>query len=194
MKEPIQKNQTERITQNKDDDMEIIRSDRIDELFDVKVLTADHTRFQSTPGGFMSLEYNGNQYERVAAYRSFPFSEPFKYISIRETNPKAEEIGMILDLNEWPQNTRELILSQLEIRYFIPIIEKITNIKEEYGFAYWEVVTNRGKILFTTSIWSPVTKITEMRLLVTDLEGNRFEISDLNTLSPKEKKLIDLFL
>ncbi|MDD4327481.1 MAG: DUF1854 domain-containing protein, partial [Eubacteriales bacterium] len=71
---------------------------------------------------------------------------------------------------------------------------KISSVKEEFGFAYWEVVTDRGDMKFTTSIWNPVIRIGGNRLLVNDLDSNRYEIDDLTKLSRREIKLIDLFL
>jgi hypothetical protein len=36
--------------------------------------------------------------------------------------------------------------------------------------------------------------LTESRILITDLDGNRYEIPDLNRLSAVERKKLDLFI
>lgn len=168
--------------------------EKIDRLFDIKIITPDNSKFEKTSGGFLSLYFEGETYPRVTLYRSFPFTEPDKYISVRKSSMKAEEIGMIIQLDSWPGETRKLIDEQIDLRYFSPVIKKISDIKEEYGFAYWTVLTDKGKMNFTTSIWSPITKITETRMMVSDLDSNRYEIEDFDSLSKKEKKMIDLFL
>jgi hypothetical protein len=168
--------------------------DKVESIFEVNELTPDNTIFKRTPGGFISLKYNKSEYDRVAVYRAFPFTEPLRFISIRDITPKSEEIGLITDLAEWPEDTRNMILEQLNIRYFVPSILKITDIKEEFGFAYWEVETDKGSMRFTTSIWNPIIRIGDKKLLVNDLDSNRYEIQDYSKLSRKETKMIDLFL
>jgi hypothetical protein len=168
--------------------------DKVDGLFEIRMITPDNSAFRRTDGGFLSLGYEGKEYSRVAVYRAFPFTSPLRYISIRDITPKCEEIGMIRDLAEWPAETRAMIEEQLNLRYFTPKILRITDIKEEYGFAYWNVKTDRGDMRFTTSIWNPIIRIGDRKLLVNDLDSNRYEIDDINELSRKETKMIDLFL
>jgi len=168
--------------------------EKVEELFNIKVLTPQNTEFAKTQGGFLSLKFQDKEYPRVAIYRVFPFSEPNRYLSVRDVTPKAEEIGLIDELDIWPEDIRENILEQLEMRYFTPVIRKINDIKEEYGFAYWRVETDRGDMNFTTTIWNPIVRITEKRLLISDLDSNRFEILDFYGLTKKEQKMIDLFL
>ncbi|MHB1452466.1 MAG: DUF1854 domain-containing protein [Saccharofermentanales bacterium] len=168
--------------------------DKVDSLFEIRLLTPDNSAFTKTAGGFLSLKYGEKEYSRVAVYRAFPFTAPLRYISIRDITPKCEEIGMIRDLAEWPEEVRTILEEQLSLRYFTPKILEITDIKEEYGFAYWDVKTDRGDMRFTTSIWNPIFRIGDRKLLVNDLDSNRYEIEDLNRLSRKETKMIDLFL
>ena len=39
-----------------------------------------------------------------------------------------------------------------------------------------------------------VTKLSDNRLIIMDLDENRFEIRDVNALTMKEKRKLDLFL
>ena len=159
-------------------------------------LNRDNARFSRTKGGFVSLEYNGNTWPRIAVYRAFPFTDPERYISIREPDEKAKEIGMVQDLNkDLDPQTAELLREQLRIRYFTPKILKIQDIKEEYGFAYFKAVTEQGPCRFTIHMsGSSVVRLSDSRILVSDLDGNRFEIEDLNRLSESELHKLDLFI
>lgn len=167
---------------------------KVDSLFDVKLITPENSVICRTPGGFASLVYEEKEYKRVAFFRAFPFSAPEKYISIRDITPKSEEIGMIIDLADWPADLASIIREQLNIRYFTPKIIRIREVKEEFGFAYWVVDTDRGEMNITTSIWNPIFRLGDKKLLVNDLDSNRYEIEDVNKLSRKEIKMIDLFL
>ena len=152
-------------------------------------------KFERTEGGFLNLKYDGRLYESVKVVRLFPFTDPDKYISIRENDERAKEIGIIEDLTEFPGETVKLINEQLALNYYIPVIEKIKSIKDESGNAYFNVTTDRGDHEFVINMSSnPVTKLTDTRLIITDMEENRFEIRDIRKLSQKELRKLDLFL
>ena len=75
------------------------------------------------------------------------------------------------------------------------MIKKILDIKEEYGYAYWHVETSFGVCRFTTHMSGDVVvHLTDSRLLVKDIDGNRYEIPDFNALGVQEKKKLDLFI
>ena len=188
-----------RTDSNKREDAEYSRMireqlDKVDDLFEIRHITPENAEFRRTVGGFLMLRFQDKEYPRVAVHRAFPFTSPDRYLSIRDVTPKCEEIGMIRDLADWPEDIRVLIREQLDIRYFTPEILEILDVHEEYGFAYWEVRTDRGPMKFTTSVWNPITRLGEDKLLVNDLDGNRYGIRDIRKLTRKEIKRIDLFL
>lgn len=157
------------------------------------ILDKTNARFEKTQGGFIALNYKGVQYERVKIIRLFPFTDPDRFISVRDENEK--EIGVIEDLANLSEDTTSLLKEQLELYYFTPVITKIIGIKDEHGYAYFHVLTDRGECRFTINMGAnAVAKLTETRLLITDLDGNRFEIPDVLSLSVKEQRKLDLFL
>ena len=165
-----------------------------EEMTAMHIITAKD-KFERSKGGFINLTFDGVLYERVRAVRLFPFTDADKYISIREHGDRMREIGIIEDLAAMPEETQEIIRQQLEINYFTPVIEKIYNIKDEYGYAYFHVKTNKGDCRFTISMASnAVTKLSDTRLIISDVDENRFEIRDVNALTQKEKRKLDLFL
>ncbi|MGI6264363.1 MAG: DUF1854 domain-containing protein [Acutalibacteraceae bacterium] len=167
----------------------------VEENISVRWITADNATFTATDGGFVKMEFGGKTYPRVAVHRCFPFSDPERYLSIREPEGDGREIGLIDDLKAMPETTRALLEGQLALRYFTPKIRRIRDIKEEYGYSYWDVQTDRGDCRFTVRMGgSNVYAIGKDRYLVNDLDGNRFEIPDLYALTPKEIKKLDLFI
>ncbi|MBO4347483.1 MAG: DUF1854 domain-containing protein [Lachnospiraceae bacterium] len=152
-------------------------------------------KFERTEGGFINLTFDGVTYERVKVVRLFPFTDANKYISIRQNDDKAREIGIIEDMDELDDDTRSMLEEQLRLNYFTPVIEKIHNIKDEYGYAYFHVKTDKGECKFAINMASnAVTKLSDSRLIITDLDENRFEIRDVNALTQKERRKLDLFL
>lgn len=167
-----------------------------EEMLRLTYITKENAVFDRTAGGFVSLKMNEKYYPRIQVYQAFPFTAPDSYISIRESDEKAKEIGIIKDLRkDISKEYAEMLKEQLRLRYFTPIIEKIIHIKDEYGFAYFDVLTNHGACRFTIHMGGgSVVNLSDTRLLITDLDGNRFEIPDVTRLTSPELKKLDLFL
>lgn len=166
-----------------------------EELLQMRFLTRENAVFSRTPGGFISLKTGDRQYDRVGVYLTFPLTNPEEFISIREADEKAKEIGMIEKLSGLKKDQQEMIREQIRLRYFMPVITKVMDIREEYGYAYWHVATSFGACRFTTQISGDVViHLSDSRLLVTDIDGNRYEIPDFYRLSVGERKKLDLFV
>lgn len=166
-----------------------------EEMLKLRYINKDNAKFQRTDGGFVSVRIGNEFYPRVQVVRMFPFSDPEKYISIRTPDEHSKEIGIIEDMKNVTKETAQMLTEQLNLRYFTPIITKIVNIKEEYGYAYFEVVTDRGACRFTINMGGhAVVHLSETRILISDIDENRFEIPDIMKLSAKELKKLDLFL
>ncbi len=167
-----------------------------EEMLKLRYITKDNAEFQRTEGGFVSLKIEDEFYKRVQVYRAFPFSDPEAFISIREANEKAKEIGIIRNLKtDVSKETAGILYEQMRLRYFTPVIQKIISIRDEYGFAYFDVVTDHGACRFTIHMGGgSVVNLSDTRLMITDLDGNRFEIPDYTLLTQSELKKLDLFL
>ena len=166
-----------------------------EELLEMRFLTKENAKFARTEGGFVSLKFGEKEYSRVGVYLTFPLTEPEEYISIREPDEKAKEIGIIEKLSQLDKDQQEMIREQIKLRYFMPTITKVLDIKDEYGYAYWNVVTSFGACRFTTRMsGDAVVNLGESRMLATDIDGNRYEIPDFYQLSVAERKKLDLFI
>ena len=166
-----------------------------EELLEMRFLTKENAAFSRTDGGFVALKFGEKEYSRIGVYLTFPLTEPEEYISIREADEKAKEIGIIEKLSELDKDQQEMIREQIKLRYFMPTIVKVLDIKDEYGYAYWNVMTSFGACRFTTRMsGDAVIFLGESRLMVTDIDGNRYEIPDFYKLSVGERKKLDLFI
>ena len=179
-----------------------------EELLEMHFLTGENARFRRTEGGFVALtvkeageekhsetEAGTREYDRVGVYLTFPLTNPEEFISIREADEKAKEIGIIEKLSQLEKDQQEMLREQIKLRYFRPVITKVLDVKDEYGYAYWNVVTTFGACRFTTQrSGDAVIHLSDSRLLVTDIDGNRYEIPDFYQLGVMERKKLDLFI
>ena len=171
-----------------------------EELQAMHLLTKENAVFSRTSGGFVALDYkdeegNHHEYKRIGVYLTFPLTNPEEFISIREADEKAKEIGIIEKLSLLDKDQQAMLKEQIRLRYFMPTIKKVIDVKDEYGYAYWNVVTDFGACRFTTQMGgSTVVNLSGDRYLVTDIDGNRYEIPDFFALSVGERKKLDLFI
>jgi hypothetical protein len=106
-----------------------------------------------------------------------------------------KEIGIIRSIELFSENERRYITDELNRKYFVPVIETIYSAKERYGYSYWDVKTNIGKIKFTVNDANRnIIKVSDDRILVTDVNGNRYEITSLSGFDQKSLRKIELYL
>ncbi|MBE6648530.1 MAG: DUF1854 domain-containing protein [Ruminococcaceae bacterium] len=130
---------------------------------------------------------------RVFLHRAFPFNNPDKYISVVDIS--GYEYGMIKDIAEFSEESRNLIMKSLDRKYFMPNIEKIISIKEQFGFSFWKVQTDRGEAEFTVKdTYKSIVKLSENLVVILDSNDSRYMIKDIYTLEPSSYKKIELYL
>ena len=148
--------------------------------------------------GFLALETNFNglteKYERVFLHRMFPFELKWQYISVCDEN--LNEIGIIFDVDDLTDTEVELVKTELERKYYSPIIKTIKSVKERYGFSYWSVIVDEGRAVeFTVQdTFRNTAKVGEQKIIIFDVDGNRFVIEDVFALDKKSYKEIELYL
>jgi hypothetical protein len=160
---------------------------------DIIYLKPDNCNFYMNNGGFLGLKFKDEDYKKVLLYRSFPFTFPNNFISVRDKENK--EIGMIDDIEEFPKDTIALFEEELKRRYLLPNILNIKSIKDEFGYSYWEVITEIGERKFTIKKDnSSFLNVKDNLILISDVDGNRYDIKDYTKLDEKSYKLIELLL
>ena len=88
-----------------------------------------------------------------------------------------------------------MVKEEIEQRYMTAIIKRVDSLKSEFGVSYWEVQTDRGNREFVVrNVSESAQWITDRRLLLIDVDGNRFEISNLEVLDKKSRGLIEMVL
>ncbi|RAP77323.1 DUF1854 domain-containing protein [Paenibacillus montanisoli] len=157
----------------------------------IKYLTVSNATFKKTEGQMLSVKVDGEEHPAVYVHCSFPHTNRSIYLSIRTIENK--EIGMIRSLDEFPAETAQFLEEQVSIRYFAPEITRVVSVKEEFGYAYWEAETTAGLCRFTVRGGGGHTKlVTANRLLINDVDGNRFVIPDLTRLTDKEYRMVEM--
>jgi hypothetical protein len=140
----------------------------------------------------MTIE-GDRSYIRVKVARAAPLTEPDRYICFLDI--KDDAIYIVKELDELTEANRGIVLEELERRYLTSYIERINHLKNEYGVSYWDVDTDRGHREFVAkNIAENAQWLGEGRLFLLDVDGNRFEIRNIQSLDKRSRGFVDLVL
>ncbi len=131
-------------------------------------------RCERTPGGLVrAVLGDGITIEPAEFHRTFPFSAPDEFISIRDA--EGVEHGLLADLADFPTETAELIRQELRRRYFAPHITRIETLTEKFGRSHWTVQTDAGPTSFEVqNEHANLRDLPNGMLLLIDIHGNRY--------------------
>ena len=151
-------------------------------------------RLFKEPAWQLRLTIEGDRsYLRVKVVRAAPLTQPDRYYCFLDQ--KDEAICMVTELDELPEESRPLVLEELERRYLTAEVQSVRSLQNEYGVSYWDVETDRGAREFVAkSVSENAQWLSETRLMIFDVDGNRFEIPDLTKLDRKSQTLIESVL
>lgn len=186
------------------EDTEEVNADDLFKHRESITMTPENSWFSLSAGGLISLKIinaEGNEefFERVVIRRSFPVTAPDEFLSVREPDSRIKgrgaEIGMIRNVNIFDKDTVKLINDELEVRYFTPEIKKITSAKEKFGYTYWEAETTAGNAsIVMNNPFSNIRVLEDMRIFISDMDGNCFVIPDPSKLDKLSYKYIEIYI
>lgn len=129
-------------------------------------------------------------YLKVKVVRAAPLSHPDRYISFLDG--KDEEICMVEDLEDLEAQTLAVVGEELDRRYLTAVVDSIHSVRNEFGTSYWDVATSRGRREFVVQNVSENAQwLGERRLLLVDVDGNRFEFPDLDLLDKRSRGFVE---
>lgn len=169
------------------------------ESFEIVTLDAPRLVFAYEEENLTFTDADGTFYPIVTLRRCFPLSASSTHIIVRVPDTEAErgrELGLIADVAELPEESRAAVMRELRLHYFVPRIKKIEHIREEFGFLYWSVDTDRGHkdFVMRDSVISAVRKVSGGRWLIIDINQTRYEIYDYESLDSKSQDLLRRYL
>ena len=173
-------------------------NNNMEEIVKIKYLTEKELDFTVTEGGFLSLNTGDKKYDRVMIQRTFPLSQPLKFLSVREVKADrepGEEIGIIEDLAALSESLQGLVYNELDTRYFTPDITKRLRLKDERGIVSMDTETTSGARRITAhSNSSSFIRLSKVRMLIVDVDGNRYNIPDITALDKKSRRNLEVIV
>ncbi len=151
------------------------------------ILDPGDVRITRDETGRLKITYGGEDRIVSRVIRSFPLTKASQYISLWDDE---REIGLIERMSDLDANSQRVLAEELEKVYFMPRIKRLIRIKELYGgITEFEVETNRGFRQFSIPNKNSIRHVTETRILITDADGNKYEIPDTTAMDSRSRSL-----
>lgn len=163
-----------------------------DNPFAVRVLDPATVRLFRTHPEDMTVRATvegDRSWREVRIARAFPLSDPDRYIGLRDGNDK--DIGILETLDGLDAESRSIIDEELERRYFTPQVTRVDSVEEAFGVVTWEVETTKGPRRFLVrNLKDSSYTLGSSRVMMTDVDGNRYEFPDGRALGPKALQVL----
>jgi hypothetical protein len=124
----------------------------------------------------------------VRASRCFPWSEPNRFISLRDFDD--EEAALVSEVSDLDEDSRATLEQALAEAGFVLAIERIESIDEEIEIRCWRVRTRSGRRSLQTPRDEWPREMPGGGLLIRDVAGDLFFIADPRTLDRRSQKLL----
>ena len=132
-------------------------------------------------------------YHTVKPAWAAPLSHPNEYLSLLDG--KGKEIVMIRNLADLPDDSLAAVRVELHRRYLTATVFSIVDARVEFGATYWTLDTDRGtRDLVAQNLQENAVWLSDSHLLLLDVEGNRFEIPDVNALDARSRAFVTSIL
>lgn len=150
-------------------------------------------RGRKKPAEIRYTDDGKRDYGRVILHRAFPFNRPDSMISVQCED--GFEIGIIKNINDFDADMAKILKENLEKKYYIPEIIRISSARERFGFVYFSCTTNSGDCEFVVrNPFGSIIHVSDKHIYIIDIDGNRYSIPDVMALDRKSYRKIELYI
>jgi hypothetical protein len=160
----------------------------------VRYVKAATVQIEREPGAIHLRVHLEDLCVRSARLKSaFPLSNPDEFVSILDG--AGNEVAIIEDPVQLDPQSRELMQSEFDRRYFTPRLGHLNVVRLEAGMWHFVADSQRGEVDFFVRNWrDSAQEISPGRWYINSVDGARYEIADLEGLDAGSRKLMDQLL
>ncbi len=134
---------------------------------------------------------NGDE-QAVRLHRCFPWSEPGRYLSLRDT--ENEEFALVRSLDDLEPSSHSVLEDAIAEVGFVLEVERITEVEEEIEIRTWKVETRQGPRSFQTRLDDWPMDVPGGGLVIRDVSGDLYHVADPDKLDAKSRTWLWAFL
>jgi len=122
---------------------------------------------------------------------AFPLTNPHDFVIV--SNEKRGFVGLLRNYKRLPPDSLTILEEELAENYFLPRITKIEDIEEQFGILAWKVQTDKGPRRFEVESRSrDIRWLNDQHVVITDVDGNRYEILDMKSMDAHSRELLEM--
>ncbi len=160
-------------------------------FFGAKPFEGAKVRLSMNADGTVKVTAGARVFKSVRLRLGRPLYAPDSFASIM--NEKGRELGLIFDLDRMPAASRAVLALAVRRHDLTSRILKVYSLHHQFGAAFWDAETDKGRRQFVIrGTTEHVRWLEDNRMLITDVNGSRFEIKDLSKLDNRSQTLIHL--
>jgi hypothetical protein len=152
---------------------------------------APHLTLERRPDGRLCARL-GDAQRIVHVRRCFPWSEPARFISLRDDD--GEEFAFVADAAELADQARAVLEAALAEAGFVFDITAVLAIAEEVELRDWRVRTRQGERRFQTRLDEWPGHLPGGGLLIRDVHGDLYRIAEPARLDAQSRRLLWAFV
>ena len=153
----------------------------------------DNARFTRKDLTIVDMELSdGRRFENLEPHRLFPVSVQDQYITLLDEN--GAEQAVIRNLNTLPAEQRRIVEDCLNEYYLIPKILRIRDFSERFDGLTLFTDTDKGVANIDIRILLKGFRMDGVRVLVRDINDNRYEIPDINRLDSLSRQILSRYI
>ena len=157
------------------------------------LLPTSAVRFVRDAEGTVQMRVEGKARTVGSMAMVSPLSNPSRMVVVRDE--EGEEIGVLDNIHELDAQSMRIVKEELEKAYFMPRILDVLSVKEILGVVTWKVETDRGPRTFEVQhIRQNIRHIGRSRVIIRDVDGNRYEIRNWHELPPRARIAIEQYI
>jgi uncharacterized protein DUF1854 len=128
----------------------------------------------------------------VRVRRCFPWSEPGRWLSLRDDD--EEEFALVRDPGDLAPPSREALEEALAVAGFVFEVTRVLEIEEEVEIRAWRVETRQGPRSFQTRLEDWPRTLPQGGLLVRDVAGDLYHFFRPVALDRRSRALLWAFV
>jgi hypothetical protein len=153
---------------------------------------ADGLRLEQQADGRLWALRPGAEPRAVGVRRSFPWSEPGRFLSLRDDD--GHEVALVREPAELDPASRHALEGAMVEAGFVFDVTAVTAIEEEIEIRDWRVVTRQGARRFQTRLDDWPRALPGGGLLVRDVAGDLYRLPEPGRLDRASRDLLWAFV
>lgn len=134
----------------------------------------------------------GGESRAVRVHRCFPWSEPTRFLSLRDADDEEFVLVPTLDLLQ-PESRRVLEIAVAEAGFVLEVTS-IEDVDEEVEIRTWRVTTRQGARSFQTRLDDWPTEVPGGGIVIRDVAGDLYHVADPGGMDARSRKWLWAFV